>query len=135
MVSTPITKKRVIYSDFDRDLTPHPVSGDAARKTNEDAVKESIRNLIMTDRLERPFRPDIGCDIRKMLFDNFGPETELLVRESVMSTIEAYEPRAEVIDIKIITQPDANAFNLTITFRVINNSETTLLDLVLNRIR
>jgi phage baseplate assembly protein W len=135
MVATPLTKKRVLYADFGRDLVQHPVTADVSRKINEDAVKESIRNLVLTDRGERPFRPNIGCDVRKLLFGNFMPETGLLIKEAIISTISAYEPRAEIIAVNVDPRPDNNAFSVSITFRVINSVEATRLDLVLNRIR
>lgn len=135
MALTPISKKRVLYSDFGRDLIAHPVSADVSRKINEDAVKESIRNLVLTDKGERPFRPNIGCDVRRLLFNNFMPETGLLIKEAIINTITAYEPRAELISVDVNPNPDSNAFNVSITFRVINSIEPTRLDLVLNRIR
>mgnify|MGYP001053399008 CR=1 FL=1 len=135
MVATPLSKKRVLYADFGRDLLEHPVTSDVTRRINEDAVKESIRNLVLTDKDERPFRPKIGCDVRKLLFSNYMPETGLIIKESVIATISAYEPRAEVIDVVVDPKPDLNSFTISITFRVINSSDATRLDLVLNRIR
>ena len=135
MALTPLTKKRVLYADFGRDMIQHPVTADVSRKINEDAVKESIRNLVLTDRGERPFRPNIGCDVRKLLFGNFMPETGLLIKEAIISTITTYEPRAEIISVNANPRPDNNAFEVSIVFRVINNIESSRLDLVLNRIR
>lgn len=135
MALTPLTKKRVLYADFGRDMIEHPVTGDVSRKINEDAVKESIRNLVLTDRGEKPFQPLVGCDVRKLLFDNFVPETSLLIKEAIISTLNTYEPRAEIISVNVDPKPDNNSFGVSIVFRVINNTEATRLDLILNRIR
>lgn len=135
MAITPLTKKRVLYADFGRDMIEHPVTADVSRKINEDAVKESIRNLVLTDRGEKPFQPLVGCDVRRLLFENYGPETGLLIKESILATLTTFEPRAEIIAVNVNPRPDDNSFEVSITFRVINNTEATRLDLILNRIR
>lgn len=135
MAITPLTKKRVLYADFGRDMIEHPVTADVSRKINEDAVKESIRNLVLTDRGEKPFQPLVGCDVRKLLFENYGPETSLLIKESIISTVTTFEPRAEIVTVNVNPRPDDNSFEVSIIFRVINNIQATRLDLVLNRIR
>lgn len=135
MAATLLNKKRVLYADFGRDMVEHPVSGDVSRKINEDAVKESIRNIVLTDKLERPFSPNFGCDVRGLLFENFGPETTLLVKETIIAAIEAYEPRVTVLSVVTNSNPDSNSFTISITFRVINNIEATRLDLILDRVR
>lgn len=135
MAITPITKKRELFSDFGKDLTLNPVSNDIARKLNEESVKESIRNLVLTDRGERLFQPEIGCDIRFHLFENIAPDTLSDIRTAIYNTIESYEPRCQLIDVDVTGRNDSNALQVTITFIVINSEEPTTLDIVLNRIR
>ena len=135
MAVTPITKKRVLYSDFGRDLVLNPVSNDVSRKLNEEAVKESIRNLVLTDKGERPFQPEVGCDVRYHLFENITPDTLGDIRNAIRDTIDSFEPRCELVDVDVTGLLDSNQLNVTITFYVINNEEPTTLKLVLNRIR
>lgn len=135
MAITPITKKRVLYSDFGKDLTLNPVSNDVSRKLNEEAVKESIRNLILTNKGERPFQPELGCDITAYLFENFTPDVIDSISSSIRDTIENYEPRCRLIGVDVTGQQDGHTLNVSITFLLINSEEPTRLDIVLNRIR
>jgi len=135
MAITPLTKKRVIYSDFDKQLTQHPVSEDIARKTNENAVKESIKNLVLTDRGERPYQPNLGCDVRQLLFEPFTEQTRSAIKTLITQTIENYETRANLIGVDVYGDIDSNELNVSIVFNVINNEEPVTLEFVLNRIR
>jgi len=135
MAITPLTKKREIYSDFGKDLLLNPVSSDVSRKINEEAVKESIKNLILTDRGERLFQPEVGCDVRSMLFENFTQETVDTMRNMIFETIETYEPRCELLGVDVTGKIDSNEIRIIITFALINNEEPTTLEVLLNRIR
>jgi phage baseplate assembly protein W len=135
MAITPLTKKREIYSDIGKDFLLNPVSSDVSRKINEESIKESIKNLVLTDRGERLFQPNVGCDIRAMLFENFTQETVDTMRNMIFETIEAYEPRCELLGVDVTGKIDSNNINVTITFAVIINEEPITLEILLNRIR
>lgn len=135
MAITPITKKRVLYTDFDKDLIQHPVSGDVSRKINEEAIKESIRNLILTDRGERLFQPEIGSDIRAMLFENIDSNTLDTIRTMVYNTIQSYEPRCQLLGVDVSGRTDGNELRVNITFAVQNIEQPTTLTVLLNRVR
>jgi phage baseplate assembly protein W len=132
---TPITKKQELYSDFFMNLDENPVSQDLARKTNEEAVKASIKNLLLTDKGERPYQPNLGCNIRQMLFDNMTPDTIILMKEVIKDTLEAYEPRADIIGIDVRSSVDDNQVNIAVVFKVINSSEPVTLVTSLTRVR
>jgi len=132
---TPITKKQELYSDFFMNLDENPVSQDLARKTNEEAVKASIKNLLLTDKGERPYQPNLGCNIRQMLFDNMTPDTIILMKEVIKDTLEAYEPRADIIGVDVISSVDDNQVNIAVVFKVINSSEPVTLVTSLTRVR
>lgn len=132
---TPITKKQELYSDFFMNLDENPVSFDLARKTNEEAVKQSIKNLLLTDKGERPFQPNLGCNIRQMLFDNITPDTIIVMRELIRDTLEAYEPRATIIGVDVTSAIDDNSVNVVVVFKVINSSEPVTLVTSLTRVR
>ena len=93
---TPKSKKITIYQDFKKDLEISPLSSDLTLHKDEDAVKESIKNLILTDRGERLMQPDLGGNISAMLFENITPSTLKLIEDNVRTTITLYEPRAEL---------------------------------------
>lgn len=133
---TPRTKrKQEYYSDFRKDLFPNLINGDVSRKLDEDAVKESIKNLVLTDRGERLFQPNLGCNVRALLFENFTPQTKISIENTIRSVIEQYEPRCFLISVEAIANEDRNRFFVTITFNVINNPNDIELTLTLDRVR
>jgi phage baseplate assembly protein W len=136
MVTTPLSKKRILYTDFDRDLTMHPVNSDIIRKTNEEAIKDSIRNLILTNRGERLFQPLIGCDITRNLFENPNATTVENIRNATIETIKTFEPRCNLIGVDVFANYDSNQIRVVIVFNVINSSEdNTTLEIILDKVR
>lgn len=134
-MSLSFLKKREIYSDFPKDMEQNPVTLDVSRKVNEAAVKESLKNLILTDRGERLMNPELGCGIRKMLFDNLTPDKVIIIKEMIKETIENYEPRVALIDVDILSGFDDGRVIVTLVFNVINIEEPINYAITLNRVR
>ena len=133
---TPTTRRKSdVYADFHKDMTQSPINFDLARKVDEEAVKESIRNLILTDRGERLFQPDIGSDIRKMLFENINSATVEVIKNLVRTTIRNYEPRANLIGVDVLTSIDSLQVDIIITFNIINRIEPIVFAVTLDRVR
>jgi len=128
-------KTQELYSDFPMTMDVNPVSGDIARITNETAVKQSIRNLLLTDRGERLFRPNLGSDIRAMLFENITPDVLVLIQEKVKDTIEIYEPRCNLISVDATSDIDGNSVNIRIFFNVINITQPIEFNVTLSKVR
>ena len=135
MAVTPITKKQILYSDFGRDMVINPVSSDLSRKTNEEAIKESIRNLILTNRGERLFQPFIGTNLIGSFFENIDLNTLNDAKEYIEDTINTYEPRCNLISVDVFANYESNAIAATIVFNVINRTEPVTLEVILDRIR
>jgi phage baseplate assembly protein W len=135
MAITPLRRKTIHYSDFRRDFTKSIINDDLARNVNENAVKESIRNLVLTNRGERPFQPNLGCDVRKLLFENVTPDMLITIKELIEETIIAYEPRCNLISVDVYGALDSNALEVMIVFNVINSEEPVELRLILSRVR
>lgn len=144
IISPALKKQEAVYSDVRKDMLLNPVNSDVSRYTDEESVKESIRNLLLTNNGERLFNPSIGSPIRKMLFDNIlYPETKYIVQDIISSTIKNYEPRCELIsvDVNLGGEPSSNyqssenSVTITITFSVINIQRPITLSVVLNRVR
>tara|TARA_B110000285_G_scaffold30388_1_gene31097 strand:+ start:2519 stop:2920 length:402 start_codon:yes stop_codon:yes gene_type:complete len=133
-MATPLTQ-RVVYSDFFTDLDKHPIRSTVLRKTNVDAVKQSLRNLMLTDKGERLFQPNLGGNIRAMLFENITAQTFLTMQEHIKDVIAAHEPRADVIDVYIAQTSQEHEVQVTIVFRVVNVQEPVTLELLLERVR
>lgn len=134
-VFSPKTKKIAIYQDFKKDLEISPLSSDLTLNKDEDAVKESIKNLIMTDRGERLFQPDLGGNITAMLFENITPSVLKLIEDNVRDTISIYEPRAEVANVAVSSNIDDNVVRVNITFYIKNVEQPINLDVFLERTR
>lgn len=132
---TPLQKRRVLYTDFHKDLTVNPISLDLALKKDEEAIKESLKNLILTDRGERLMQPNIGSDVRASLFENVTPVTLKILEERVRDVINNYEPRVSVIDIDVTSLYDDNKVQITIYFYIRNSEQPLSVDVFIERVR
>ena len=128
-------RQKEIYSDIDLAFLSHPITGKLSRKINREAVKQSVKSLIMTDFYERPFKPLIGCGIRQLLFENFHPAIVQEMKLAISEVIENYEPRAELISVNVDAHPDSNAMSISVVFYVVNDTAPVVLDVILERIR
>ena len=109
-----------VYKDLNLNFTRNPVTGDVATVTDVNAVKRSIRNLLLTNHYERPFHPEIGSDIPALLFENFGPITGNQLSRTIYEMITNFEPRARVESVEAIPIPDNNTYDVRIYFYVEN---------------
>jgi len=134
-VFTPTQKKISLYSDFKKDLEVNLLTDDVSVLRDEDSVKEAIRNLLMTDRGERLKQPNLGAGLRQLLFENMIPSTFELVKERVKSTLEIYEPRADIIDITVSGSLDEGSVFVNIVFFINNREQPITLDVILERTR
>lgn len=123
------------YSDFKVDFDPHPLNGDVLLSKNAEAVKRSVRNLMFTGTYERPFRPYIGSGLSKYLFENVNPATAALIRNSIITTITNFEPRAKLESVVVTVAPDSNSYEATIKFGIANTPEVVTLRELVRRIR
>ena len=129
------TKKITIYQDFKKNLERSPLSQDLTVHKDEDAVKESIKNLILTDRGERLMQPTLGGNINAMLFENITPATLTLIEDQGRTTLDLYEPRAEVLSVNVTSNIDDNTVRISITFYITNVQQPIDLDVFLERTR
>lgn len=124
-----------LFSDFFNDFDLHPVKKDLVRKVNEDCVKQSIRNIILTNKGERLYNSNFGSQLSALLFEPFTETTQSSVKSVIETAITNYEPRASIIDVRVEGDIDTNSLVVTIIFSVINKEEPVTLQLILNRIR
>ena len=123
------------YSDLDLDFIPHPATGDVVRKFGEDAIKRSLRNLILTNFYDKPFRPGIGSNVTKLLFENATPITSNLISDAIRNMAANYEPRVDLRSVKVTFDDANNGYNVTIAFIILNSSLPVTINLFLERIR
>ena len=124
------------YIDLDLFFNKKTTSKDISKVTNIQAVKRSVRNLILTNHYEKPFHPEIGSGVRGMLFELMTPITAQILAKKVEDVIENFEPRARLISVRAIPDLDRNAYEISIQFYVVN-MPTELADLTvfLERLR
>ena len=123
------------WSDLDLDFQAHPVTKDIVTKTDVEAVKRSVRNLILTNRYERPFQPQIDGGVTRHLFELSSPMTKSNIQGAIKTAISNFEPRAEVISVFVGGDLDRNGFDVTIEFRVVNHPNPVTIELFLERLR
>lgn len=120
-----VARKR-LYSDIDLSLNANIISeagkGDIYKKTDAAAVKQSIKNLLLTNRFEKPYRPAFGANLGSKLFELIDETSGNEVIDLVKKSIERYEPRAKILNIKVFSNPDNYSLSVTLEFRIINTN-------------
>jgi uncharacterized protein len=133
---TPRTRKiESVYSDFHKDLTLNPFSGDLSLKKDEESVKEALKNIIFMDKGEKLFQPTFGGNIRAMLFELNTPVTLKLIQEQIKIAINNYEPRIELIGVEIYSLIDDNSVVIKIIYALRNREEPLQVEFILERVR
>ena len=124
------------YSDLDLFFGTKSASKDISKVNDIQAVKRSVRNLILMNHYEKPFHPEIGSGVRDVLFENMTPTTSHILTRKIEMVIEQFEPRARLISVTAFPNLDRNEYECTISFYVVN-APTELVDLTvfLERIR
>ncbi len=124
-----------IYSDLNLNFTKNPATKDVAKLYDVEAVKRSVRNLILTNRFERPFHPEIGSSVRNILFENITPLNAILLQDRIQEVIENFEPRVVVNQVIVEDRIDNNEYKVQIIFYVINVPEPVTITEFLQRLR
>jgi phage baseplate assembly protein W len=125
-----ITRNVRQYKDLDLFFSKKTTTKDINKVTDIQAVKRSIRNLVLLNYYEKPFHPEIAGGVRDMLFENMTPITSVIISKKIQDVIENYEPRAQLIGVKSTPNLDRNEYEVTIEFYV-RNAPTELVDLTL----
>lgn len=123
------------FSDLDLRFTRHPVSNDVVRLYDEEAIKQSVKSLVLTQNYERPFHSEIGSQIRGLLFEPFTPMLNVTLKRAITDTIINFEPRVKLIDVIIRSSPDVNEIYVTIEFSIVNTIKPLTVTMTLKRTR
>ena len=124
-----------IYKDLDLDFGRNTVTNDVNKLTDVEAVKRSVRNLINTNHFERPFHPEIGGNVRALLFENMTPLTALNLQRKIEEVLNNFEPRAKITQILADPDIDRNGYKLEIKFYVIGVQNPITVETFLERLR
>ncbi len=130
-----VVSKRKQYSDLDISLAIHPDFHDIIPLLDVDAVKNSVRNLILTNFGERVFQPRVGSNLRALLFDPADRFTIIAIKDGIRNVLSRYEPRVDQVTIQVTDNSDNNRYDINLGFRVIATSQPVTMSLYLVRVR
>ncbi len=123
------------YKDVSLAFGKNPVTNDVIAVIGADAVKRSIKNLLMTRAGEVPFFPDFGSRLQSLLFELIDPITTTRIASEIRSTITAYEPRVQILSMVITPTPDEHQYQIDLVLQIINLAAPVTLTLFLQRLR
>ena len=124
-----------VYIDINSNFDRNAVSGGVSKKTNADSVKQSVKMLLLTNPLERPFQPTIGGGLNDLLFENVDPGLQIRVEEQIKTTLHNHEPRVEFLGSKISFEPDRNGASITVNFLIKRLLEEVSIEAFIERTR
>ena len=124
-----------IYKDLNMSFTKNPATKDVARLFDVQAIKRSVKNIILTNKYERPFNPDFGCNLRGFLFENLTEPMVVIIKDRVAMAIEKYEPRVSVEDVIVKNSSDPNGIRISVSFLINGVEAPVTVSTFLQRVR
>lgn len=122
-----------LYTDFDIAFTANPVTGDLVTISDEVAIKQSLKNLVLTNFGERVMQPELGSDLTSQLFELATPSSIRVIREKVMAVIRNFEPRIELIDVEVVSV--GNSIKVNVIYYLRNREDAITTTIFLERTR
>ena len=133
--TTPAQRQVDRFIDLDLDFGRNTNTSDVDRLFDEEAIKRSVRNLVLTNRNERFFKPNISGGIRNLLFEPATPVTATLIQQQIIDVITENEPRVSLVDVTVTASLDQNSFDASIVFQLRNNEQPIRVTVALERVR
>jgi phage baseplate assembly protein W len=130
-----VTKKKSEYSDLSLLFRKHPVLKDITPLKDIDAVKNSVKNLVLTNFHERPFHPEIGSNLTGLLFEPADQFTGIAMREEILRVLKDFEPRITGVRVQILDDSERNRYRIQIGFTVIFSNTDEVVSFNLQRLR
>lgn len=134
VVTDPL-KRKPVYTDIDLSFTPNPITKDISIKKDEYAIKQALHTLVLTNFYEKPFHPEFGSQVNDILFEPITFITKERVKSAIINTIENWEYRIVIMSVTVDVSEDQNSFNVSIVFRLAENSNPISIDFILYRSR
>jgi len=132
---TQTLKKVDTYSDFTTNFIKHPISNELVVVKNEESVKQSFKNLILTNIFERFYNPFFGSNVERTLFENFGPWVVEDLNRYISVAAKQFENRIQILNTQITDNSEQNGISVSIVFSILNNPEPVSINLFLKRVR
>ena len=124
-----------IYKDLNLDFKQNIATKDIQKMLDVESVKRSVRNLINLNHYEKPFHPEIGSNLRGMLFEIITPQMTHFIGKQIELLIKNYEPRCKLVEVKNKPNLERNGYSVSISFYVVNHSQPVQVETFLERLR
>ena len=123
------------FQDIDLTFYPNPITGDVTFLSGDDAIKRSLKHLLLTNHYERPMQPDIGCNLSALLFELMTPLTTLTMQKVIAKTIVQFERRINIIDLLVMPDYDGNKYDVKLTYSNVQTGIIQEFSFFLQRVR
>ena len=123
------------YSDLDFGFYMNPVTNDVAKKLDDNAIKQSLKNLILMKKFDSPFHPEICSQITDSLFENITPVMIAAIKRAITYTVENFEPRVSLTAVDVQADPDHNALYVTLNYQIVASGTQSSYSFTINRTR
>jgi len=124
-----------IYKDLNLDFQQNTATKDIQKMLDVESVKRSVRNLINLNHYEKPFHPEVGSNLRALLFENITPQISHFIGKQIELLIRNYEPRCRLVQVANMPNLDRNGYSVSISFYVVNNPNPVTVESFLERLR
>lgn len=128
-------RKEIIYRDLGLSFAAHPITKKVKVVENEEAIKRAVKNLVLTNKGERFYNPLYGGNVTAFLFENFDFTTEFDIKKSITNTINTYEPRVNLREVRVKANPDGNSMEVTIIFSILATNRISETNFTIERVR
>ena len=129
------TRSARVFKDLDLDFQQNTATKDIQKMLDVESVKRSVKNLINLNHYEKPFHPEIGSNLRGMLFENISPQMTHFIGKQIELLIKNYEPRCKLVEVKNKPNLERNGYSVSISFYVVNHSQPVQVETFLERLR
>jgi phage baseplate assembly protein W len=123
------------YKDINLNFQAHPVTKDVVKRTGNSAIVGAIRNLLLTNRFEKPFQPNFGSRVRSLLFEDVSFIIANVIKTEIENTITNFEPRVSIETLRVQAQPEENRYAVHLSFYTNNLEAPVSINLFLEKVR
>jgi len=130
-----IVSKKKPWRDLDLSLKIHPIRKDIIPLKDDAAIKNAVKNLLVSNFFERPFQPTLGANLRGLLFEPADAITKLDLKQGIRRVLDTHEPRIKVLNIKVLDESDNNSYRIAVNFLIKEYDTAESVEIVLRRLR
>ena len=133
--SSKVVSKKNPWRDLDLNLVPHPIRGDIVPLRDDNAIKQAVRNLLVSNFFDRPFQQELGANLKGLLFEPADYITRIDIKDGIQNVLTKYEPRIQLLGINVEDLSDRNAYRIIVVFRIKEYDTEESVEIVLRRLR